>query len=201
MTEFGPGIFALAPEDAIRKAGSIGRPNYYIEAAIMDAEKNFLGSNEVGELVLKGPSYCSGYYNNVEATAQALDEMGFFHTGDLAQYDDEGYFYIVDRLKDMFISGGENIYPVEIEKVLYQHPTVHMCAVVGVPDPKWGEIGVACVVLKPDTETSEDELLEFLNARLSRFKIPKRVVMMEELPISGAGKILKRDIKEQLSKE
>jgi fatty-acyl-CoA synthase len=201
MTEFGPGIFALAPEDAIRKAGSIGRPNFYVEAAIMDDNKNFLGPNEVGELVLKGPSYCSGYFNNVEATTQALDEMGFFHTGDLARYDDEGYFYIVDRKKDMFISGGENVYPVEIEKVIYQHPAVLMCAVVGMPDPKWGEIGVACVVLKPGTRCSEDELLDFMDARLARYKIPKRVVLMSELPISGAGKILKRDLKEQLAKE
>ena len=201
MTEFGPGIFALAPEDAIRKAGSIGRPNFYVEAAIMDDDKNFLGPNEVGELVLKGPSYCSVYFNNVEATTQALDEMGFFHTGDLARYDDEGYFYIVDRKKDMFISGGENVYPVEIEKVIYQHPAVLMCAVVGMPDPKWGEIGVACVVLKPGTRCSENELLDFMDARLARYKIPKRVVLMPELPISGAGKILKRDLKEQLAKE
>jgi fatty-acyl-CoA synthase len=201
MTEFGPGIFALAPEDAIRKAGSIGRPNFYVEAAIMDDENNFLGANEIGELVLKGPSYCSGYFNNVEATAQALDEMGFFHTGDLARFDDQGYFYIVDRKKDMFISGGENIYPVEIEKILYQHPAVHMCAVVGVPDRRWGEVGVACIVRKPETQASEDELLDFMNARLARYKIPKRVVFMSELPISGAGKILKRDLKHQLTKE
>ena len=201
MTEFGPGIFALAPEDAIRKAGSIGRPNFYVEAAIMDDRKNFLGPNEVGELVLKGPSYCSGYFNNVEATAQALDEMGFFHTGDLAKFDDEGYFYIVDRKKDMFISGGENVYPVEIEKVLYQHPAVHMCAVVGIPDPKWGEVGVACVVLKPEAAATEDELLDFVTARLARFKIPKQVVLMEALPISGAGKILKRELQSQLEEE
>jgi fatty-acyl-CoA synthase len=201
MTEFGPGIFALAPEDAIRKAGSIGRPNYYVEAAIMDDQKNFLGPNQVGELVLKGPSYCSGYYNDVEATSKALDSLGFFHTGDLARYDEEGYFYIVDRKKDMFISGGENVYPVEIEKVLYQHPAVHMCAVVGIPDPRWGEAGVACVVLKPGNQASEEEMIAFMNERLARYKIPKRVVILAELPISGAGKILKRELKKQLSKE
>jgi fatty-acyl-CoA synthase len=201
MTEFGPGIFALAPEDAIRKAGSIGRPNFYVEAAIMDDQNNFLGPEEVGELVLKGPSYCSGYYNNVEATAQALDKQGFFHTGDLAKFDQEGYFYIVDRKKDMFISGGENVYPVEIEKVIYQHPAVHMCAVVGIPDPQWGEVGVACVVPKSGKHVSEEEILNFVNARLARYKIPKRIVLMPELPISGAGKILKRNLKEQLSKE
>jgi fatty-acyl-CoA synthase len=201
MTEFGPGIFALAPEDAIRKAGSIGRPNYYVEANILDDQMNFLGPNEVGELVLKGPSYCSGYYNDVEATHKALDSAGFFHTGDLAKYDQEGYFYIVDRKKDMFISGGENVYPAEIEKVLYQHPAVHMCAVVGIPDSKWGEAGAACIVLKPGVQASEADMIDFMNERLAKYKIPKLVVFMAELPISGAGKILKRALKEQLTKE
>lgn len=201
MTEFGPGIFALAPEDAIRKAGSIGRPNFYVDARIVDDENNFLGPNQVGELVLKGPSYCSGYFNNPQATAEAVDERGFFHTGDLAKYDEEGYFYIVDRKKDMFISGGENVYPVEIEKALYEHPAVHMCAVVGIPDPKWGEVGVACVVLKPGQVASQEELLTFLSNRLARYKVPKRVVFMPNLPISGAGKILKRELKQQLLAE
>jgi fatty-acyl-CoA synthase len=199
MTEFGPGLFALAPEDAIRKAGSIGRPTFYVDARIVNDAGDFLGPDEVGELVLKGPSFCSGYFNNPEASAEAVDDLGFFHTGDLAKYDEESYFYIVDRKKDMFISGGENVFPVEIEKVLYEHPAVHMCAVVGVPDPRWGEVGVACVVLKPDAKTSEEELIEFLSDRLARFKVPKRVVFMQELPISGAGKILKRDLKEGLS--
>ncbi len=195
MTEFGPGIFALAPEDAVRKAGSIGRPNFYVDARIVDDESNFLGANEEGELVLKGPSYCSGYFNNPDATAEAVDERGFFHTGDIARYDDEGYFYIVDRKKDMFISGGENVYPAEIEKVLYQHPAIHMCAVIGVPDRKWGEVGKACVVLKPGESASEAELLQFMSERLARFKLPKSVSFFPELPISAAGKILKRDLK------
>ena len=201
MTEFGPGIFALAPEDSIRKAGSIGRPNFFIEAAIMDDQCRFLGPEEVGELVLKGPSSCSGYYNDAESTAKAIDKLGFFHTGDLAKFDQEGYFYVVDRKKDMFISGGENVYPVEIEKVLYQHPAVLMCAVVGIPDPKWGEVGVACVVLKPGSKVSESEISQFMNERLARYKIPKQVTFMTDLPISGAGKILKRQLKEQLTSE
>jgi fatty-acyl-CoA synthase len=199
MTEFGPGIFALAPEDAIRKAGSIGRPNFYVEARIMDDMGRMLAPGEVGELVLKGPSYCSGYFNDPEATARAIDGCGYFHTGDLAQYDQEGYFYIVDRKKDMFISGGENVYPVEIEAVLYKHPCVHQCAVIGIPDPKWGEAGLACVVLKPDAMVSEDELIDFLRQRLAGFKLPKQVVFMDALPISGAGKILKRELKEQFT--
>jgi fatty-acyl-CoA synthase len=197
MTEFGPGIFALAPEDAIRKAGSIGRPNFYVDARIVDAVGNILGPDEEGELVLKGPSYCSGYFNDPEATSAAIDERGFFHTGDIARYDDEGYFYIVDRKKDMFISGGENVYPAEIERVLYRHPAIHMCAVIGMPDPKWGEIGMACVVLKPGTEASEEELIEFMAGSLAKFKVPKSISFLPELPISAAGKILKRDLEDQ----
>ena len=117
---------------------------------------------QVGELVLKGPSYCSGYWGNPEASAAAVDAEGWFHTGDLAYCDEDWYFFIVDRLKDMFISGGENVYPAEIEAALYQHPAVHMCAVVGVPDPKWGEVGLACVVLKPGATVTAEELIAFL---------------------------------------
>ena len=197
MTEFGPGIFALAPEDAIRKAGSIGRPNFYVDARIVDDDNNFLGPDQEGELVLKGPSYCSGYFGDPEASAAAIDARGYFHTGDIARHDAEGYFTIVDRKKDMFISGGENIYPVEIEKALYQHPAVLMCAVIGVPDAHWGEVGRAYVVLKPGAPVDEAELLAFLAARLARYKVPKRVVLRPELPISAAGKILKRELREE----
>ncbi|MBK6644230.1 MAG: long-chain fatty acid--CoA ligase [Anaerolineales bacterium] len=197
MTEFGPGIFALAPEDAIRKAGSIGRPNFFVDAKIVGEQNQFLGPNEAGELILKGPSYSSGYFNNLEATKAAVDERGYFHTGDVAQYDEEGYFYIVDRMKDMFISGGENVYPAEIEKALYQHPAIHMCAVVGLPDAKWGEVGKACVVLKPNQSATEDDLLKFMTERLAKYKVPKSVDFMEALPISAAGKILKRELKEK----
>jgi fatty-acyl-CoA synthase len=199
MTEFGPGIFALAPEDAIRKAGSIGRPNFYVDARVVDEANNPLGPSEVGELVLKGPSICSGYFGNPEATATMLDEEGWFHTGDLAQYDEEWYFFIVGRKKDMFISGGENVYPPEIEAALYEHPDVHMCAVIGVPDPQWGEVGLACVVLEPGAAVSEEELLAFLRDRLAGYKVPKRVAVMDELPVSGAGKILKRELEEMFT--
>ncbi len=197
MTEFGPGIFALAPEDAIRKAGSIGRPNFFVDARIVDDDNHPLGPHEVGELVLKGPSYCSGYFGDPEATAQAVDDEGWFHTGDLAKYDEEWYFYIVDRKKDMFISGGENVYPAEIEAVLYKHPAVHMCAVVGVPHEKWGEVGKACVVLKPGVTATEAELIAFMQDHLARYKVPKSVEFLSELPISAAGKILKRELREE----
>ncbi len=197
MTEYGPGLFALAPEDAIRKAGSIGRPNFFIDVRVMDDHNNELGPKQVGELVLKGPSGCSGYYRNPEASAAVIDEQGWFHTGDMVYHDEEWYFFVVDRKKDMYISGGENIYPAEIEAVLYKHPAVHMCAVIGLPHDKWGEVGKACVVLKPGTEVTEDELIAFMQENLARFKVPKSVALMYELPISGAGKILKRELRDR----
>jgi acyl-CoA synthetase (AMP-forming)/AMP-acid ligase II len=200
MTEFGPGIFALAPEDAIRKAGSIGRPNFYVDAQIVDDGNHFLGPNEPGELVLKGPSYCSGYFNNPQATKDAVDERGFFHTGDLAYFDDEGYFHIVDRKKDMFISGGENVYPAEIDKVLYQHPAVHMCAVIGLPDEAWGDRVVACVVRRDETEGACDEasLRSFVRERLAPYKVPKDILFLAELPKNALGKVVKPALSAQI---
>jgi fatty-acyl-CoA synthase len=195
MTEYGPGLFALPAEDAIRKAGSIGRPNFFVDVRVVDEGNNPLGPNERGELVLKGPSGYSGYWNNPEASAEVIDEEGWFHTGDIVEYDDEWYFYVRDRKKDMFISGGENVYPVEIENTLYKHPAVHMCAVIGLPDEKWGEVGLACVVLKPGASANEEELSAYMQEQLARFKVPKRVVIIDELPLSGMGKILKRDLR------
>jgi fatty-acyl-CoA synthase len=198
MTEFGPGLFALAPEDAIRKAGSIGRPNFFIDARVVDNQNRPLGPDQIGELVLKGPSMCSGYFANPEATAEMVDDEGWFHTGDLVRYDEGWYFYVQDRKKDMFISGGENIYPAEIEAVLYRHPAVHMCAVIGVPDDKWGEAGKACVVLKPEAKATADELIDYLRENLAAYKVPASAEIMASLPLSGMGKILKRELREQL---
>lgn len=195
MTEFGPGLFALAPEDAIRKAGSIGRPNFFVDARIVDRDNRSLGPNQVGELVLKGPSIATGYFNNAAAWAEVIDRDGWFHTGDLARYDEDWCFYIVDRLKDMFISGGENVYPAEIEAVLYRHPAVFQCAVVGVPDPKWGEVGKAFVVLKPGQSPEAEELLAYLGDQLARYKIPRYLAFLPALPISAAGKVLRRELR------
>ncbi|HSN77923.1 MAG TPA: long-chain fatty acid--CoA ligase [Anaerolineae bacterium] len=195
MTEFGPGLFALPPEDAIRKAGSIGRPNFFVDVRVVDDDNQPLGPNQPGELVLKGPSRSSGYWKNPEAYAAVLDADGWFHTGDIVRYDEEWYFYVVDRKKDMFISGGENVYPAEIEAVLYRHPAVHMCAVVGVPDHTWGEVGRAVVVLKPGAAATADELLVHMAANLARYKVPKSVEFRSELPLSGMGKILRRDLR------
>jgi fatty-acyl-CoA synthase len=195
MTEYGPGLFALPPEDAIRKAGSIGRPNFFVDVRVVDDHNKPLGPRTPGELVIKGPSGCSGYWNDPDASAAVLDAEGWFHTGDIVEYDEEWYFYVRDRKKDMFISGGENVYPVEIEQVIYRHPAVLMCAVVGVPDAKWGEVGKACVVLRSGQECTEAELLAFLRQELAPYKIPKSVTFMPALPLSGMGKILKRELR------
>jgi fatty-acyl-CoA synthase len=201
MTEYGPGLFALPAKDAIRKAGSIGRPNFFVDVRVVDDDNKPLGPNQEGELVLKGPSGCSGYFNDPQASADAMDDEGWFHTGDIVRYDEEWYFYVVDRKKDMFISGGENVYPVEIESVLYKHPAVHMCAVVGVPHEKWGEVGQACVVLKPGETTSTEELIAFTHDHLARFKVPKSVEIVEALPLSSMGKILKRELRKRFVSE
>ena len=199
MSEFGPGVFALAQEDAIRKAGSIGRPNFFVDARIVDEHNQPLPPGEVGELVLRGPSMCSGYFNDPEASAAVVDDGGWFHTGDLALMDEHQYYTIVDRKKDMFISGGENIYPNEIEQVLYRHQAVEMCAVVGVPDPKWGEVGKAFVVLKSGAKPSADDLMAHMHHHLAGYKVPKTIEFRDSLPVSAAGKILKRELVAQAS--
>ena len=194
MTEFGPGVFALAAEDAIRKAGSIGRPNFYVDARVVDESNQAVAPDEIGELVLKGPSLCSGYFNDPDASAEAVDEDGWFHTGDLARYDSDWYFTIVDRQKDMYISGGENIYPTEIEHALYKHDAVEMCAVLGIPDDKWGEVGKAYIVVKQGYSVSADDMMAHMQHFLAGYKVPKTIELVAELPISGAGKILKREL-------
>ncbi len=192
MSEFGPGVFALAQEDAIRKAGSIGRPNFFVDARIVDERNHPVAPGTVGELVLRGPSMCSGYFNDAESSMSVVDEEGWFHTGDLAVMDEQMYFKIVDRKKDMFISGGENIYPNEIEQVLYTHPAVEMCAVVGVADARWGEVGKAFVVLKSGAAATESELIAHMQHFLAGYKVPRSVEFRDSLPTSAAGKILKR---------
>lgn len=197
MTEAGPGLFSMGPEHAVSKAGSIGRPNYYVDARLVDEDGREVSVGEVGELVLKGPILFSGYFN--EEATHAVDAQGWFHTGDLARRDEDGFFFIVDRKKDMFISGGENVYPTEIEAALHQHPAVHQCAVVGIPDERWGEVGCAFVVLAPGADASADGLLEHLRSRLARYKVPKKILLRTALPLSPAGKVLKRELRAEVT--
>ncbi len=196
LTEFGPSVFSLSVKDSERKAGSIGKPNYFVDAKIVniDSGEKVLPC-ETGELLLRGPSVMSGYYKNPEATAAVFEEDGFFHTGDLAYKDEDGYFYIVERLKDMFISGGENVFPAEIEKVLYKNEAIALCSVIGVKDERWGEVGKAFITLKPGKHDDENDILQYLKDNLAKYKVPKSVVILDEMPLSGAGKILKTELR------
>ncbi len=196
MTETGPTVFIIDREHAVSKAGSVGKPVLHTDVRIMDREGNVLGPNQVGELCIRGGNVTTGYWNRPESTAEALID-GWLHSGDAAQYDEDGFYYIVDRWKDMFISGGENVYPAEVENVLYQHPAVAEAAVIGVPHPKWQEVGRAVVVLKAGIEATETELITFCQGKLARYKIPKSVVFTGALPRTAAGKVLKRELKEQ----
>jgi len=195
MTETGPTVFIIDKENALRKAGSVGKPVLHTDVCIMDRDGRVLGPNQVGELCIRGGNVTTGYWNRPEATAEALVD-GWLHSGDAAMYDDEGFYYIVDRWKDMFISGGENVYPAEVENVIYHHPAVAEVAVIGVPDPKWQEVGRAVVVVKPGQALTEAEVIEFCQGRLARYKIPKSVVFVEALPRTAAGKVLKRELRE-----
>jgi len=194
MSEFGPGVFALATDDANARVGSIGRPNFFVEARIVDSDRKPLPPGEVGEHVERGPSMFSGYFNRETDTATVLDDDGWLHTGDLAMMDDRHYFTVVDRKKDLFISGGEKIYPTEIEDVLVQHPAVEDCAVVGVPDNTWGEVGKAFVVRTPDVKVTEADLIGHLQHHLAGYKVPKFIEFRDTLPTSVAGKIVKREL-------
>ena len=149
-----------------------------------------------GELLIKGPHVCSGYWQNPEATAKSLVD-GWFHTGDMARRDEEGFFTIAGRFKDMIISGGENVYAAEVEAVFRDHPAVQEAALIGLPDEKWGEVGVMVVVLKAGQTTTEDELRAFCSQRLARYKVPKRVVFADALPYSPYGKVMKAELKQR----
>ena len=186
MTEVGPNLTSLHQRDAIRKKGSIGRPNFYVQIRIVDPGGKEVPTNQPGELVLKGPMVTPGYWQNPAATAKALHD-GWFHTGDMVRQDEEGYLYVVDRIKNMFISGGENVYPAEVERALLQHPDIRAAAVIGIPHEKWGEVGKAFVVT--ETELTSTDVLEHCSRLLAKFKVPKEIVFTGELPLSPTGKI------------
>lgn len=189
LTEVGPNLTSLHQDDAMRKRGSIGRPNFYVETRIADEHEQLCAPNQPGELWLRGPMVTPGYWRNIPATEKAFAADGWFRTGDLVRQDEEGYIYVVDRIKNMFISGGENVYPAEIERVIISHPSVAEVAVIGVPDEKWGEVGRAFVVLKSNALLAEAALLEFCREKLAKYKVPKTVAFIEALPKNDAGKI------------
>jgi fatty-acyl-CoA synthase len=198
LTEVGVNCFAMTVEESIRKKGTIGKPLMFTEAKLVDGEGRVVGPNEVGELLLRGPHVCQGYWNNPEATAEALDSEGWFHTGDLARCDEEGFFSIAGRRKDMFISGGINIYPAEIEGELLLYPAVEDAAVIGIPHDIWGEVGVAFVVLRPGSATSVEELTRHLEQRIARYKVPRQFKFVDALPRTAYGKVVKAELKNLL---
>jgi len=201
LTESSPVTHANFLWDRPRKKGSIGVPWPDTDAAIISMETGeHLGPNEIGELIVKGPQVMKGYWNRPEETEQTLKD-GWLHTGDLGYMDEEGYFYIVDRKKDMVIAGGYNIYPREVEEVLYEHPSIQEAVVAGVPDPYRGETVKAYVVLKEGTSVTEEELNEFVRKHLAAYKVPRLYEFRKELPKTAVGKILRRALVEEEKKK
>ena len=198
LTEVGVNCFSMTVEQSAQKKGAIGQPMMFTEARAAGEGGHEALSGEVGELWLRGPHVCLGYWNNPEATAAALDADGWFHTGDLARRDEDGFYYIAGRRKDMLISGGVNVYPAEIEAELLLHPGVKDAAVVGLPDPTWGEVGAGCVVLREPGSVTGDELAAFLADRLAKYKIPRRWLFLDSLPRTAYGKVVKGDLRARL---
>ena len=191
MTETGPTVFLTDEDTARRKIGTVGKPVMYVEARVVDsATRAPLGVNQRGELLLRGPGITPGYWRNPKATASAVED-GWLCSGDIAYCDEDGDYYIVDRTKDMYISGGENVYPAEVENVLYQMEGVAEAAVIGVADDKWGEVGKAVVALKPGAKAGVESVIAHCKARLAHFKVPKHVVFIAALPRNAAGKVEK----------
>jgi len=187
MTEAGVNCFSMTVEDARRKAGSIGKPMMFTEVRVVGDDGNDAANDEVGEMWIRGPHVSLGYWNNPEATRAAFDHDGWLHTGDLARRDDEGFFYIAGRKKEMFISGGVNVYPAEIEAELVSHPHVADAAVIPIADETWGEVAIAFIV----GDATEEELNAYLGARIAKFKLPKRYVFVAALPRTPYGKVEK----------
>ena len=200
MTETSPAGTMLDAADAIRKVGSAGKAMMHTEIRIVDEAGKDVAQGEIGELLIKGPNITPGYWNKPEATEAAFTD-GWLHTGDAARQDDEGFVYIVDRWKDMYISGGENVYPAEVENVLFQLPQVADAAIIGVPNARWGEVGMAIIVRKPDQALDEGDVIRHCRERLARFKCPQRIVFIDALPRNATGKVHKPTLRERFLQE
>jgi fatty-acyl-CoA synthase len=191
LTEAAGNNFWLPQKEVRRRIGSVGFPIFHIDMKVVREDGGTCDPHEEGELLIRGPHVTPGYWHRPEETAQTIKD-GWLHTGDMAKQDDEGYFYIIGRSKDMFISGGENVYPAEVESVMYAHPAVAEAALIGVPHEKWGEVGKAFVVVEKGQTLTEAGLLEFMRQRVARYKLPHAVVFLEQLPKTAIGKIDKK---------
>ncbi len=194
LTETVSGDTFLDRDSMMSKLGSVGRPCLFLELDIWDDDARSVAAGERGEIVLRGPKVFSGYWRDPEATEKAF-AGGWFHTGDIGVRDEDGYLYIVDRLKDMILSGGENIASSEVERVLYEHAAVLEAAVVARPDERWGEVPVAHVALRPGASATGEELIEHCRASLAKFKVPRAIHFIDSLPRNPSGKVLKRDLR------
>jgi fatty-acyl-CoA synthase len=195
LTEAAPGALFLRARESVRKAGSAGTPCFFTDVRVVRPDLTDVAVGEPGEVVIQGPNVMSGYWQQPEATEVARYPGGWLRSGDAATIDPDGYVFVVGRVKDMFISGGENVYPAEVEQVLAEHPAVAECAVIGVPDDRWGEVGRAVVVLRPGITAAPAGLLAFLDGKLARYKIPRSVVFTAALPRNAAGKVVKSQIR------
>ncbi len=197
LTETVSGDTFLDRDSIVTKLGSVGRPCLHLELEVWDDEGHPVPAGERGEVVLRGPKVFKGYWRDPASTARAF-AGGWFHTGDVGMRDEDGYLFIVDRLKDMIVSGGENIAGSEVERVLYEHEAVLEAAVVGRPDARWGEVPVAFVVVRPGASVTSEELITHCGGQLARFKVPKAVTFLDALPRNPSGKVLKRDLRVQV---
>ena len=199
LTESGPVSIVTPVADAARRVGSCGKPAPYCEARVVDADGNPAAPNSRGEIQLRGPALTAGYWNNPAATAESFAEDGWFRTGDIGHWDDEGYVYVDDRAKDVVISGGENIYPAELEDILAACDEISEAAVVGRPDEKWGEVPVAVVVRQGNSSLDKQAVIDLFVGALARFKHPKDVVFVAVLPRNSMGKVLKFELRKQIA--
>lgn len=199
MTETGPTVFLVDKANALTKAGSVGKPQLFVEVRIVDRQGADVQPGTAGELLVRGPGLTPGYWQMPEETSAAFTPDKWLHTGDVARCDEDGYYYIIDRWKDMYISGGENVYPAEVENVLFYHPAIAEAAVIGVPDPRWGEVGKAVIVLEAGAVLTEAEIITHCQENLARYKVPKSIVFVDALPRNAAGKVLKTQLKKVYS--
>ena len=198
MTEVGVNCFSLPERDALRKIGSIGLPNFYVDTRVTGEDGRDVPQGETGELLMRGPVVTPGYWRNPEATADAITDGGWFRTGDLVRQDEEGYFYVVGRKKEMYVSGGENVYPAEVEAALHTHAAVAEAAVIGVPDARWGEAGVAFVACKDGQTLTPEAVQAHSRTQLAGYKVPREVHFLDELPKGHSGKIQKSALRERV---
>jgi fatty-acyl-CoA synthase len=195
MTETAPGATSLQPRYSRAKAGSAGLPHFFTDVRVVDAAGEVAPSGRAGEIQVQGPNVIPGYWQRPDATAESFADELWFRSGDIGYLDDDGFLYISDRLKDMIISGGENVYPAEIEQIVMELDAVSGVAVVGVPDPRWGEVPRAYVQLKDGRHLDEGAIQQHLDGRLARYKIPRTVIVVDELPRTPTGKIRKQDLR------